>query len=128
MLEVVLVADSGAVAARLLHAYQELGVKAVAVHCGADVDAVHVGAADDSVLLRDEAGYADVAQVVEAALRSRAQAVHPGAGPLSRDPDAPAEVEEAGLRFLAPHPPYEPGPALLARLRAGLAATSGAGA
>lgn len=120
MFQVVLVADSGAVAARLLEAYGELGVKAVGIGSADEQDALHLRAADEVVLLRDSGGYADVEQVVEAALRSRAQAVHPGAGPLATDPLAPALVEDAGLAFLAPHPPYDAGPGLLARLRAGV--------
>ncbi len=119
VLQVVLVADRGPAAARLLEAYAELGVKAVGLGCADDPDAAHVRAADEVVLLRDAAGYADVDQVVEAARRSRAQAVHPGSGPLAAR-SARALLEEAGLVVLAPHPPYDAGPALLAQLRAGL--------
>lgn len=99
MFDTVLVADRGVVAARVVNALRSLGVKVVSVHSGADRDAEHVRAADESVLLGDETGYADVVRVIEAAQQSRAQAVHPGVGPLAEDPGAAAAVRTAGLAW-----------------------------
>ncbi len=123
--EVVLVADRGDVAARLLRACGSLGVKAVGVHSDADRDAPHVDAADESVPLgADDGGdpYGDVTRIVEAAQQSRAEAVHPGAGPLAADPEAAAAVRAAGLAWVDAHPPYAEGDALRDDLRRRLSA------
>lgn len=102
--DTVLVADRGPVAVRVVRACQQLGVQAVAVHCDRDGGARHVALADEAVLLGPVEGYRDPTRMVEAARQSRAQAVHPGGGPLAEDPVAGRAVRDAGLAWVGPDP------------------------
>lgn len=107
MFETVLVAHRAAPALRVVRTLQRLGVKAVTVHSEADTGALHVAAADESVLLGPAAprdSYLDVRRVVEAARRTGAQAVHPGCGALAEDAGFARAVVEAGLAWVGPDP------------------------
>src|SRR5919201_7006154 len=105
MFSKVLIANRGEMALRIVRACRELGVRAVAVYSDADARAPHVREADEAVHI----GAAPSAQsylcgerIIEAALRTNAQAIHPGYGFLSeREPFARA-VCEAGLAFVGP--------------------------
>ncbi len=98
MLETVLVADSGVAAVRTLRGLQQLGIKAVSVHTGADAGALHASTADESVLLGDSlASYRDPVKLVEAARQASAQAVHPAHADV---PGLEAAVLAAGLEWL----------------------------
>ncbi len=105
MFETVLVAHRGPLAVRVVRTVQRLSAKAVTVHSDVDDRALHVMAADESVLLgpADPArSYLDVVRVVEAARRTGAQAVHPGCGALAEDADFAEAVRAAGLVFVGP--------------------------
>ena len=82
-----------------------MGVSTVAVYSDADVNAMHVSMADEAVRI----GPAPVAEsylcgdkIIQAALASGAQAIHPGYGFLSENPDFVNQVQDAGLRFIGP--------------------------
>lgn len=103
MFDVVLVADRGATASRVIHACHALGASVVAVHSDVDGSAAHVRHADEAVPLGGrgfDESYGDPRKLVEAARRSGADAVHPGAGRLARDPAVARAVEDAGLAWL----------------------------
>jgi acetyl/propionyl-CoA carboxylase alpha subunit len=103
--ETVLVADRGVTALRVLRACQRLEVQAVAVHADDDARLPHVQVADEVVPLGGRTvaeTYADRRKVLEAALRSGAQAVHPGSGPLALDAVFADDVRGAGLVWLGP--------------------------
>lgn len=107
MFETVLVADRGVAALRVVRTCQRLGVQAVAVHGDEDARSPHVRQADEAVPLGGSAfgdTYGDGRKIVEAARRTGAQAVHPGAGALALDPQFAREIEEAGLAWLGPPP------------------------
>jgi 3-methylcrotonyl-CoA carboxylase alpha subunit len=101
----ILIANRGEIACRVIRSARALGVKTVAVYSDADANAMHVAIADEAVRL----GPAPVAEsylrgdlIIEAALKTGAQGIHPGYGFLSENPDFVESVEKAGLTFIGP--------------------------
>ena len=102
-----LIANRGEIAVRVARACRELGIEVVAVHSTADRRSAVVEMADEAVHIgppAPRASYLHVPNVVEAALRSGADAVHPGYGFLSEDPDFAEICEAEGLTFVGPPP------------------------
>lgn len=107
MFESVLVANRGEIARRIIRSLHALGVQAVAVYSEADAQSLHVQEADAAVLLGPAPpgeSYLDQQAVLQAALRTGAQAVHPGYGFLSENPEFAAAVVRAGLTWIGPSP------------------------
>ncbi|MGY1653158.1 acetyl-CoA carboxylase biotin carboxylase subunit [Geodermatophilus sp. SYSU D01119] len=107
MIARLLIANRGEIAVRVARACRELGIEVVAVHSTADRRSAVVEMADEAVHIgppAPRASYLHVPNVVEAALRSGADAVHPGYGFLSEDPDFAEICETEGLTFVGPPP------------------------
>ena len=105
MFHKILIANRGEIACRVIHTARAMGVRTVSVYSDADADALHVRQADEAVRL----GPAPVAEsylrgdlIIQAALDTGAQAIHPGYGFLSENPDFVEAVEAAGLVFIGP--------------------------
>ncbi len=101
----VLIANRGEIACRVMATCRRLGVGTVAVYSDADAGAKHVAMADAAVRIGPPAAaesYLKGDRIVEAALATGAEAVHPGYGFLSENPEFVEEVQAAGLVFIGP--------------------------
>src|SRR5262245_48340750 len=105
MLKKVLIANRGEIALRVVRACRELGIRSVVVHSTRDRDSAAVALADESVQIGPpppKKSYLNAAAVLEAALRTGADAVHPGYGFLSEDADFAEACAAEGIVFVGP--------------------------
>jgi geranyl-CoA carboxylase alpha subunit len=103
----ILIANRGEIALRIMRTARRLGYDTVAVYSAADADSRHVREADQAVCIGEPPAarsYLRIDRILEAALASRADAVHPGYGFLSENPDFSNACREAGLIFIGPSP------------------------
>jgi 3-methylcrotonyl-CoA carboxylase alpha subunit len=100
-----LIANRGEIACRIIATARRLGVKTVAVFSDADARALHVELADEAVRIGPAPAtesYLDANAIIAAAKRTGAEAIHPGYGFLSENPEFVEAVEAAGLVFIGP--------------------------
>ncbi|HCC64785.1 MAG TPA: biotin carboxylase [Flavobacteriales bacterium] len=103
----VLVANRGEIALRVIRTAREMGLATVAVHSEADAHAPFVHAADEAVCVGpapSNESYLVIERIVQAALDTGADAIHPGYGFLSENAAFAEAVEAAGIRFIGPQP------------------------
>ncbi len=103
----VLVANRGEIAVRVIRACREMGIATVAVCSDADRSALHVEMADQFEVLgaaEPAASYLRAEAIIEAAVRTGADAIHPGYGFLAENAEFSRAVSEAGLIFIGPSP------------------------
>ncbi|MBW8318906.1 MAG: acetyl/propionyl/methylcrotonyl-CoA carboxylase subunit alpha [Rhizobium sp.] len=101
----ILVANRGEIACRIIETARKLGVSTVAVHSDVDARALHVSMADEAVAIGGAApkdSYLKGDAIIAAALETGSEAIHPGYGFLSENPDFVEAVEKAGLTFIGP--------------------------
>ncbi|KPQ06543.1 MAG: 3-methylcrotonyl-CoA carboxylase alpha subunit [Rhodobacteraceae bacterium HLUCCA12] len=105
MFHTILIANRGEIACRVIRTARAMGIRTVAVHSEADASALHVEMADQAVPIGGPAprdSYLRGDAIIKAARDSGAQAIHPGYGFLSENPDFVDAVEAAGLTFIGP--------------------------
>ncbi|URF05679.1 acetyl/propionyl/methylcrotonyl-CoA carboxylase subunit alpha [Cupriavidus campinensis] len=108
-LRCVLVANRGAVAARVIRALRQLGIASVAVYSDADVGLPYLREADVAVRIGEAApldSYLHQEKLLDVARETGADGVHPGYGFLSENADFAERVEAAGLCFIGPSPAW----------------------
>ncbi len=107
MFNTVLIANRGEIALRVARTCRELGIRTVVVHSTADQDSAAVRFADEAVQIGPPAvsrSYLNIPAIIEAAVRTGAEAIHPGYGFLAEDPDFAEICEAHGITFVGPPP------------------------
>lgn len=105
MFSKVLIANRGAIAVRILRTLKKMGIASVAVYHELDKNSLHVQLADESWSLGDGTAtetYLNSQRLLEIAIASGAQAIHPGYGFLSENPNFVTACEKAGITFIGP--------------------------
>ena len=102
----ILVANRGEIAIRVMRAATELGLRTVAIYSEEDRLALHRYKADESYLIgrgKSPLGaYLGIEEIVDLAVEKRCDAVHPGYGFLSENPDFPTACQDRGVAFVGP--------------------------
>ncbi|RUT97680.1 biotin carboxylase N-terminal domain-containing protein, partial [Mesorhizobium sp. M7A.T.Ca.TU.009.02.1.1] len=101
----ILIANRGEIACRVIRTARKMGVRTVAVYSDADARSLHVEMADEAVHIGPSPvseSYLRGDKIIAAALATGAQAIHPGYGFLSENPDFVDQVVAAGLIFIGP--------------------------
>lgn len=107
MFEKVLIANRGEIGVRIIRTLREMGIKSVAVYSTADRYSPHVLMADERVCIgppHPAKSYMNIPAIISAAEIADADAIHPGYGFLSENPEFAEIVEECGMRFIGPSP------------------------
>lgn len=107
MFEKVLIANRGEIALRVIRACRERGLRTVAVHSEIDVDALHTRLADEAICIgpaNPARSYLHIPAIIAAAEITGADAVHPGYGFLSENPEFAETCAQCGLEFIGPLP------------------------
>ena len=103
--DTVLVANRGEIAVRIMRTLRAMGIRSVAVFSDADANARHVAIADVAVRIGPapaRESYLSIEGILNAVLRTGAQAVHPGYGFLSENAQFAAALKAAGVAFIGP--------------------------
>ncbi|KPK15381.1 MAG: acetyl-CoA carboxylase biotin carboxylase subunit [Myxococcales bacterium SG8_38] len=107
MFEKVLIANRGEIALRVIRSCRERGLRTVAVHSDIDADALHTRLADEAVCIGPadpSRSYLHIPAIIAAAEITRADAIHPGYGFLSENPEFAETCAQCGLEFIGPLP------------------------
>lgn len=107
MFDKILIANRGEIACRIARSCRRLGIATVGVYSDADRDAAHVAHCDQAWRLGPapaRESYLRGARIIEIALSSGAQAIHPGYGFLSENPEFAEQCAAAGIVFIGPPP------------------------
>jgi acetyl-CoA carboxylase biotin carboxylase subunit len=107
MFQKILVANRGEIALRVICACKELGISTVAVYSEADRNSLHVRFADEAVCIgpaRSSESYLNIPQVISAAEITNVDAIHPGYGFLSENPNFAKVCEASEITFIGPTP------------------------
>lgn len=101
----ILIANRGEISCRIGRTCHRLGIQTIAIGSAVDQDALHMQLADTAVIIGPpevEGSYLNGAAILQAALDHGAEAIHPGYGFLSENPEFASRVRQAGLTFIGP--------------------------
>jgi len=102
----ILIANRGECAIRIIRACSELGIESVAVYSDPDNHALHVKKADKAILIGPDPvkSYLNIHRIVDIAIKAKCDAIHPGYGFLSENPDFAQAVIDADIAYIGPSP------------------------
>ena len=106
MFKKILIANRGEIAVRIIRACKEMGIRSVAVYSQADDKALHKKLADEAICIGDAKpsdSYLNMERIIQTALLTGCDAIHPGFGFLSENPKFARMVEKCGLVFIGPN-------------------------
>ena len=105
MIKKILIANRGEIAVRIVRACAEMGIKSVAVFADADRYALHVRKADEAYSLGPDTvtGYLNAHHLVNLAIETGCDALHPGYGFLSENPELAQICERRNIQFIGPN-------------------------
>ena len=102
----VLVANRGEIAIRIFRACSELGIRTVAIYSNEDKNSLFRTKADESYLIGRNKGaieaYLNIDEIIKLALKKGVDAIHPGYGFLSENPEFARKCKEVGIEFIGP--------------------------
>jgi urea carboxylase len=107
MFKKVLIANRGAIAVRIERTLKKLSISSVAVYTKADQDSLHVDLADEAILIGEGAAkesYLNAELILQTALKTGAEAIHPGYGFLSENAAFARDCQKHGIAFIGPTP------------------------
>ena len=107
MFKKILVANRGEIALRVIRACKELGISSVAVYSEADDSSLHTRLADERILIgppQSAKSYLSIENIMTAARKTGADAIHPGYGYLAENEDFARACRDQGLTFIGPTP------------------------
>ncbi len=104
MIQKILIANRGEIAVRIIRACKEMGITSVAIYSDADRYALHVKKADESYFIGNDplSGYLNAHRIVNLAVTASCDAIHPGYGFLSENPELAAICKRRGIKFIGP--------------------------
>lgn len=103
----ILIANRGEIAVRIIRTCREMEIKAVAVYSEADRISPHVLMADEAYLIgpaKASESYLNIPKILDAAVKAKVDAIHPGYGFLAENADFAQQVQEKGIIFIGPNP------------------------
>jgi len=102
----ILIANRGECAIRVIRACSELDIESVAIYSEPDNHALHVKKADKAILIGPDPvkSYLNIHRIVDIAIKAKCDAIHPGYGFLSENPDFAEAVINAGIAYIGPSP------------------------
>lgn len=105
MFDKILIANRGEIAVRIIRACKEMDIATVAVYSEADKDALHTQMADEAVCIgpsKSKDSYLNMTNIITAALKTNANAIHPGFGFLAENSMFASMCKDCGIEFIGP--------------------------
>jgi len=104
LIKKILIANRGEIAVRIIRACKEMGITSVAIYSEADRHSLHVKKADESYFIGSDplSGYLSPYRIVNLAVTARCDAIHPGYGFLSENPELAEVCERRNIKFIGP--------------------------
>jgi len=103
----ILIANRGEIAVRIIRTCKEMDIKAVAVYSQADRISPHVLMADEAYFIgpaKASESYLNIEKILDAALKAKVDAIHPGYGFLAENAEFAQQVQQKGIIFIGPNP------------------------
>jgi 3-methylcrotonyl-CoA carboxylase alpha subunit len=105
MIKKILIANRGEIACRIIRTCRFMGIKTLVIYSEADKNSLHVRESDESVFIGEspaDKSYLNYKKIVQVALENKVDAVHPGYGFLSENPNFAMELKKKKIKFIGP--------------------------